>query len=118
MNNTFRDIGYLLIDNMSYKLDDKKLKLLDKVNKYNITKKEHERKKQENREYYVVKYEEPRTINKQNYDDYLQQKLYLYNVWKDSKNIKDLHQYISFARPEYIEVPDVYTSQFDFKIIK
>ena len=118
MNSTLKDIGYLLIDNVTYKTDDKKLKLLDKVNKYNILKKENERKKQENRDFYQVKYEEPRKINNQNYETYLQQKLLLYNIWKDTKNIKDLHQYLSFVRPEYVEVPDVYTSLFNYKIIK
>jgi hypothetical protein len=118
MNSTLKDIGFLLIDNINLQSDNNKLKLLDKVNKYKIFKKEHEIKKQENKDYYEMKYEEPRKINKQNYDAYLEQKLYLYNVWKESKNVKDLHEYISLARPEYIEVPDVYTSQFNYKIIK
>jgi hypothetical protein len=118
MNSTLKDIGYLLIDNINLKSDNNKLKLLDKVNKYNISKKEYEIKKQENREYYEAKYEEPRKINKQNYDDYLKQKQYLYNVWKETKNVKDLHEYVSLVRPEYIEVPDVYTSLFNYKILK
>uniref|UniRef100_A0A6C0CGU1 Uncharacterized protein n=1 Tax=viral metagenome TaxID=1070528 RepID=A0A6C0CGU1_9ZZZZ len=118
MNNSLRDIGYLLIDNINQKSDSNKIKLFDKVNKYNNFKKEVERKKQENKEYYLAKYEELRKINATNYASYLEKKSYLFDKWKATANVKDLYEYISLERPEYIEVPDVYTSQFDYKIIK
>ena len=118
MNNSLKDIGYLLIDNINQKSDSNKNKLFEKVNKYNNFKKEVERKKQENKEYYLTKYEELRKINTANYASYLEKKNYLFDKWKASANVKDLYEYISFERPEYIEVPDVYTSQFDYEIIK
>ena len=118
MNSSLKDIGYLLIDNINQKNDSNKLKLFDKINKFNNLKKEAERKRYENKEYYIAKYQEPRILNNENYLNYLEQKQFLYNKWVETKNIKDLYDFISLKTPEYIEVPDVYTSQFDYKIIK
>ena len=118
MNNTLKDIGYLLIDNINQKTDSNKLKLFDKITKYNNLKKENEQKKLVNRNHYLITYQEPRIENDKKYTNYLDEKQYLYNKWIESKNVKDLYDFISLERPEYLDIPDVYTTEFNYKTVK
>lgn len=119
MNKNIVDIGYLLIDNINIKKSDKiKNKLFNKITKYNENKKESHKKKVENTQYYLENYQNIRENNEELYNKYLEERLVLFNKWKESNNIKDLYEYLSLERPEYIEVPDVYTGDFNRRKLK
>ena len=127
MNKNIVDIGYLLIDNINIKKSDNinikksdkiKNKLFDKITKYNENKKESHKKKVENTQYYLENYQNIRENNEELYNKYLEERLVLFNKWKESNNIKDLYEYLSLERPEYIEVPDVYTGDFNRRKLK
>jgi hypothetical protein len=118
MNKNIKDIGYILIDNIYRKTDQNKIKLFDKITKYNKIKKRSDTKKEKNAQYYLENYQNIRENNEELYNKYLEERLILFNKWKESNNIKDLYEYLSLERPEYIEVPDVYTGDFNRRKLK
>jgi hypothetical protein len=104
------DIGYILIDNViNIKNDSNKIKLLAAIKNHNKDIMEKKEKTIEKQNTYTIKYDTPRKNNIDNYHKYLRNKEVLYNKWNKSKAVKDLYELISLQRPEYIEVPDIYT---------
>jgi len=118
MNKSVKDIGYILIDNIYRKNDQNKIKLFNKITKYNNSKKKSDIKKEKNTQYYLENYQNIRENNEKVYTKYLEERLVLFNKWKESNNIKDLYEYLSLERPEYIEVSDIYTGDFNRKKLK
>lgn len=65
------------------------------------------------KEFYLNTYEYARERNRILYDEYMANRRILYNKWKESKNLADLQNLISYKLPEIIDVPHLYT--YDIK---
>jgi hypothetical protein len=73
MNKNIKDIGYILIDNIYRKTDQNKIKLFDKITKYNKIKKRSDTKKEKNAQYYLENYQNIRENNEELYNKYLEE---------------------------------------------
>lgn len=103
------EIGFILIDNITNKIDLDKIKLMNSINEYNKNKNliiENEKKKIEK---YKNKYEIPRKNNEDNYQQYLINYKNKYDKWNKSKNVKDLFELVSIKKPIFQDVPDIYS---------
>jgi superfamily I DNA/RNA helicase len=103
------DIGYILIDNINSKNDLNKLKLINTIETYKNEIKDKKQKEIDNINKYKIDYENKRKANYNNYEQYLRENKILYDKWIKSKKTKDFLEYISFKKPEYEEIPDIYT---------
>ena len=81
-------LGNLLIDNINSNTDLKKIKLLTEITKYRKNNNNKKRLELMLIDEYDIKYNKPRLLNNINYDEYVKQRLELYNKWYSTKNIK------------------------------
>jgi hypothetical protein len=102
-------LGNLLIDNINSNTDLKKIKLLTEITKYRKNNNNKKRLELMLIDEYDIKYNKPRLLNNINYDEYVKQRLELYNKWYSTKNIKDLYDLLALKAPDYAEIPDIYT---------
>ena len=107
-------LGNILIDNINISTDLKKIKLLTEINNYRKIKNKNKDIEMKKLEIYKDKYEKHRVINNNNYDIYVQQREILYNKWLSTKNIKDLYNLLELKKPDYDEIPDIYTYQTNY----
>jgi hypothetical protein len=104
------NIGFILIDNINNKLDLDKVKLMNEIQKYNKNKKLINDLRIDEIEKYNKIYELPRKTNKDNYEIYINNYNKKYKKWSETNNIKDLYELVSIKKPDFIEVPEIYTS--------
>lgn len=103
------EIGFILIDNITNKIDLNKIKLMNSINEYNKKKNlmiDNEKKKIEK---YNNNYVIPRKNNEDNYQQYLISYKTKYDKWNKSKNVKDLFELVSIKKPIFEDVPDIYS---------
>jgi hypothetical protein len=58
---------------------------------------------------YNDKYKNVRDLNDAAYESFLEKKGELYNIYRESKTLASLYDYLQFKYPEYKGVPDIYT---------
>jgi len=58
---------------------------------------------------YNDKYKNVRDLNDVAYESFLEKKGELYNIYRESKTLASLYDYLQFKYPEYKGVPDIYT---------
>ena len=63
-----------------------------------------------------IKYEErfkiPRALNNSNYEQFLEKKRYLYNIYKETKSLSDLNEYLDCKIENYMDIPEIYTHEY------
>lgn len=106
---TIIDIGYILIDNINFKNEINKLKLINKIETYKKAIKDKNQIEIDNINKYKINYENKRKNNNNRYNQYLRENKILYDKWIKSKKTIDFLEYISLKKPEYEEIPDIYT---------
>jgi len=103
----------LLLSNVVNKTGDKnsnKNKLFAYIYEYRKEQENKHDKRLENKEYYITNFDNKRRDYANIYNDYFYNRLDLYNQWKMSKNVGDLHKLVSLNVPKLDEIPDIYTS--------
>ena len=58
---------------------------------------------------YEDNYKIPRDTNNYNYIIFLEKKRELYNIFRESKTLASLHDYLKYKNTDYSNIPDVYT---------
>ena len=58
---------------------------------------------------YEDNYKIPRDTNNYNYIIFLEKKRELYNIFRESKTLASLHDYLKYKNTNYSHIPDVYT---------
>ena len=61
---------------------------------------------------YEEKYKKPRELNNSNYEQYLEKKMYLHNVYKGTKSLSDLVKYLNCKIENYADIPEIYTYEY------
>ena len=102
----------LLLSNVVSKSGDKvtnKNKLMSHIKNYRREEEERQNKRLEDKEYYINNYENKRRENENKYNDYFYNRLDLYNQWKMTKTVGDLHKLVSLDKPKMNDIDDIYT---------
>ena len=58
---------------------------------------------------YEEKYKSARELNDYNYTAYLNKKNELYNIFKETKTLDTLYEYLKYKNTDYKNIPDIYT---------
>ena len=58
---------------------------------------------------YEEKYKSARELNDYNYTAYLNKKNELYNIFKETKSLDSLYEYLKYKYADYKSIPDIYT---------
>jgi len=66
------------------------------------------------KEFYITNYEQKRNENNTNYEEYIHNRLLLYNKWKNTNKLQDLQKLVNYPKPNFYDVNDIYT----YNIIK
>jgi hypothetical protein len=103
------DIGYLLVDNINSKTDINKVKLNSSIAIYKNEMEKKQKKDKEKQNKYYTNYESKRKSNLDKYNKYLKENKTLFDKWMKSKKTNDLHNYITFKKPDLEDVEDIYT---------
>jgi len=102
----------LLLSNVVNKGGDKQVnknKLMANIKTYRKEEEERQNKRLEEKEYYINNYENKRRENDNRYNDYFYNRLELYNQWKMTKTVGDLHKLVSLDTPKMDIIDDIYT---------
>jgi len=65
---------------------------------------------------YTEMYEKRRIENNESYQNFLEERSVLYNIWKNDKSKQSIHNLINLDPPKIIDIPEIYT--YDIKISK
>jgi hypothetical protein len=104
------DIGLLLIMAINNNILLNKNKLILSIENYNKSEKEKENNEIKKKEFYQITYEQKREEDKIIYNEYINNRLLLYNKWQKTRNIEDLENLINYKLPPLNLVNDIYTS--------
>ena len=97
-----------VVNNGGDKMTNKN-KLMASIKNYRKEEEERQNRRLEDKEYYINNYENKRRENDNRYNDYFYNRLELYNQWKMTKTVSDLHKLVSLDKPKMDEIEDIYT---------
>ncbi len=103
----------LILSNVVNKTGDKmtnKNKLMAYLKNYRKKEEERQNKRLGDKEYYINNYENKRRENDNRYNEYFYNRLELYNQWKMTKTVGDLHKLVSLDKPKLNDINDIYTT--------
>ena len=61
---------------------------------------------------YDEKYKNARELNNYNYTTYLDKKNELHNIFKETKTLDSLYEYLKYKHTDYKNIPDIYTYEY------
>jgi response regulator RpfG family c-di-GMP phosphodiesterase len=61
------------------------------------------------KEFYLVNYEQKRNENNTIYDEYIHNRLLIFNKWKNTNKIQDLQKLVNYQRPVLQDIDEIYT---------
>ena len=61
---------------------------------------------------YEEKYKSARELNNYNYTAYLDKKNELHNIFKETKTLDSLYEYLKYKHTDYKNIPDIYTYEY------
>ena len=103
------ELGLLLIMAVSNNTQKNKDIFLANIEKHKKTVTSNNDIIQKQKDFYVVNYEQKRNENNSNYEEYIHNRLLLFNKWKTTNKLQDLQQLINYAKPEFYDVNEIYT---------
>jgi len=104
-------IGLLITKSINKNNSENKMKLLKIIEDYKNKKEDIHNKTIEDISYYLATYENKRNENRNLYNEYLERRFVLYKKWYNSKNKLDLDNLFKLEKPNFEEIPEIYTKK-------
>jgi len=102
--------NFLKINIYDKKADSAKLNIIKKqISDYFKFKSEHNDMIMLKKEKYDNDYKKPRELNNYNYELFREEKDKLHNIFKETKTLGSLYEYLKYKNTDYAEIPDIYT---------
>ncbi len=103
------NIALSLLDSINKNTPENKTTFMRNIKTYKDIKEMEHNQMLEDINYYTTKYENKRNENNTLYEEYLNKRFPLYKKWLDSKKKVDLDNLFKLKKPEFNNVPDIYT---------
>ena len=105
--------NFLNINIYNKNADNAKLNIIKKqIDEYFKFKNEENNIIMEKKFKYEDKYKKPRELNNYNYKQFLEKKMYLHNIYKETKSLSDLNEYLDCKIEDYADIPEIYTYEY------
>jgi hypothetical protein len=102
--------NFLKINIYDKKADSAKLNIIKKqISDYFKFKSEQNDMIMLKKEKYDDDYKKPRELNNYNYELFREEKDKLHNIFKETKTLGSLYEYLKYKNTDYAEIPDIYT---------
>ena len=103
----------LNIDIYNKNADNAKLNIIKKqISEYFNSKNEENNIIMEKKMKYEDKFKRPRELNNANYEQFLEKKMYLKNIYKETKSLSALNDYLNCKLENYANIPEIYTYEY------
>jgi hypothetical protein len=105
--------NFLNINIYNKNADNAKLNIIKKqIDEYFKFKDEENNIIMEKKIRYEDKYKKPRDLNNYNYKQFLEKKMYLHNIYKETKSLSSLNEYLDCKIENYADIPEIYTYEY------
>jgi len=105
--------NFLNINIYSKNADNAKINIIKKqIDDYFKYKHDDNNKIMEKKIKYEDKYKRPRELNNSNYEYFLEKKEHLYNIYKETKSLSALYDYLNCKIVNYTDIPEIYTYEY------
>ena len=103
----------LNIDIYNKNADNAKLNIIKKqISEYFNSKNEENNIIMEKKMKYEDKFKRPRELNNANYEHFLEKKMYFKNIYKETKSLSALYDYLNCKLEDYADIPEIYTYEY------
>lgn len=103
------NIALLLLDSINKNSLENKTTFMKNIKIYKEKKEKEHNQLLEDINYYTAKYENKRNENNTLYEEYLNKRFPLYKKWLNSKKKVDLDNLFKLQKPNFNDIPDIYT---------